>query len=130
MCLVCLNFGGLNVLLQWALGPETGSIELRIARSAVFTLYRDVGAALLLVGASGFFGRLRPALRQMRPNACAVVTAGICGIGGGIFFTVGLALTNADCAGLLQPAVPVPIEGLKSWTSFPHSFLLLNPRAD
>jgi drug/metabolite transporter (DMT)-like permease len=112
MLLVCLNFGGLNVLLQWALGPDTGAVGPRIARSAVFTLYRDVGASALLALASACSGRLRPAWGRLRRDACAVGVAGICGIGSGLFFTVGLALTNADCAGLLQPAVPVLTVGL------------------
>jgi drug/metabolite transporter (DMT)-like permease len=93
--------------LQWALAPDTGSIPFRIARSAVFTLYRDVGASLLLLGSSFASGQLARSSSLLRHHACAVVQAGACGIGGGIFFTCGLALTNAACAGLLQPAVPV-----------------------
>jgi drug/metabolite transporter (DMT)-like permease len=107
MLVVSLVFGGFNVILQWALAPDAGSIPFRIARSAVFTLYRDVGASLLLLGSSFASGQLGRSSSLLKHHSCAVVQAGACGIGSGIFFTCGLALTNAACAGLLQPAVPV-----------------------
>lgn len=112
MCLVSLLFGGLNVLLQWAFTLDIGEFDVRVSRSAVFTLYRDVGATVLLVTASFASGQLRRMLPLLRSHSYAIVQAGVCGIGGGIFFTVGLALTNAACAGLLQPAVPVLTVGL------------------
>ena len=53
MALAASIFGGMNVLLEWALkedtGPTVDTMRDKIGRATVFALYRDVGAAGVLL---------------------------------------------------------------------------------
>ena len=108
-------FGGLNVVLEVGLQPPSDdhSIFNKIGRATCFALYRDVGAALLLGGASALSRGKHWQASGARfmwsdcSTACAVFACGFFGIFAQLGFIVGLALTSANLASLFQPMAPV-----------------------
>ena len=113
LALAATLFGGLNVVLEVGLARnETTSTTTRdtIGRASTFALYRDVGAAVLLLGASACTHQWQtPAAWVWRDRRlmAMVFACGFCGIYAQLCFIVGLALTDANLAALFQPTAPV-----------------------
>ena len=88
MALVASCFGGMNVILQWALqeqDPTKDTTRDKIGRATVFALYRDVGAAGLLLLMSILFGLSQwrgSAVSWREPkNVLQICACGVLGIG-------------------------------------------------
>ena len=108
MALVCVIYGGMNIVIQWGL-PKTVPDTLvgNAASGLAFTLLRDTVSALALALVA--LPKLRDAsVRRMLWNDRGKVLAGsLFFIGGMVPFVMGVALTNAATAVLFQPLVPV-----------------------
>ena len=117
LALAATLFGGLNMVLEVGLRRPGGddSVADKIGRATCFALYRDVGAALLLGGASVLRSSSRRQWRQPAVQALwsdwqafsMVIACGLFGIFAQLGFIVGLVLTSADLAALFQPTAPV-----------------------
>ena len=118
MAAVASIFGGMNVLLEWALqvdgssGGGTDTMRDKIGRATVFALYRDVGAALLLLVLSMFLSPSQWRLIHCRDARLMlqIFACGLMGIGGQLPFIVGIAVIGeqgADTAAIFQPMSPV-----------------------
>ena len=100
LALAASLFGGLNVVIEIGLEPgsnatSTEDVKATIGRAAVFALYRDVGAALILGGA---------ALRQR--NVAMSAMRSICGSGRVMFMVFGCASAS------LEPANSMPFTNI------------------
>mmetsp|Transcript_2362 Transcript_2362/g.7043 ORF Transcript_2362/g.7043 Transcript_2362/m.7043 type:complete len:388 (+) Transcript_2362:32-1195(+) len=111
--LFSLIMGGMNVLIELAYANDgsqavstnaTSAVETA-ARTTVFALYRDLGGATILGITAVKLGKIK--WDELREHARNIALAGMCGIGGQLFFVSGLALTDADVAGLFSTLNPV-----------------------
>ena len=115
MALVASCFGGMNVILQWALqeqDPTKDTTRDKIGRATVFALYRDVGAAGLLLLMSILFGssQWRGSAVAWRSVMIQICACGVLGIGAQLPYVVGISVLGkhgADTASVFQPMSPI-----------------------
>ena len=113
LLLVSFIFGGMNILLELSLGSsgdesdEEQSVRAKVAHSAMFTLYRDVGAAIVLALAVAVSRRKRNWRGASWSRIRLTALCGALAIGGQVLFIVGLSLTSATESALFMPLFPV-----------------------